>query len=266
MDDDDEIGKKSNKSCCTYCTMKFVFFMPACMTQSHILSPRRIKIHYSVESKTFPNQHVEEDPTVQARSTIKTSVTDANREKDPGHIDYVCPTEAGQLRTAYSSLLVNELIVRQMYRYCTYHVEIKLKYLQLSIRNGQDIIDMRREIGRWCQIGKNEQTIDVNNAVLCILYLELRCSEKIRNLFNDVFLHRKEPKLVKEYIGKVEKVVNEGKIGLSSHQNQWRFPANTGNDGVATDFTLKGQVGKNILSKSDRLIPIALQYQPKSYR
>ena len=154
-----------------------------------------------------------------------------------------------------------------MYRYCTYPVEIKQKYLRLSIQNGQNIIDMRRAVDRWCQIGKNEKMIDVNDAVLCILHLELRCSKKkVGNLLNDGFLHRKQAKLVKEYIEKVENVVNKGKIGLSSHQNQWRFPSNAGNDGVATDFSLKGEVSKNILSKSDRLIPIALQYHSKSYR
>ena len=88
----------------------------------------------------------------------------------------------------------------------------------MYIQNRQDIIDIRCAVDRWFQIGKNKKIIDLNNAVLYILHLELRCSEKkVGNFLNDYFLHRKQPKLVKEYIEKEENFVNEGKIGLSSH-------------------------------------------------
>ena len=71
---------------------------------------------------------------------------------------------------------------------------------------------------------------------------------------------------MEEYINKMEEVVNEGKIGKSSHQNQRRFPENSKSDRVATKFSRKGEAGKNILSKSEHLIPISLQYLSNSYR
>ena len=55
-------------------------------------------------------------------------------------------------------------------------------------------------------------------------------------------------------------IVNEGKIGRSTHQNQWIFPSNNTNDGVANDFSLNGKFGKIILSKDQRIINVALKY------
>ena len=65
-----------------------------------------------------------------------------------------------------------------MYRFCSYSVEVKKKYLRLSIQNGNDIIIMRRAIDWWCKVGERDKMIDINDAVMCILHLELRCSEK----------------------------------------------------------------------------------------
>ena len=91
--------------------------------------------------------------------------------------------------------------------------------------------------------------IDVNDTVLCILHLELQCSKnKISKLFNGCFFHRKQPALIADYFDRVEKVVNAGKIGKSTHQNQWIFLANKSKEVVATDFSLKGASGRNILS------------------
>ena len=63
-----------------------------------------------------------------------------------------------------------------------------------------------------------------------------------------------------------EKIINEGKVGLSTHQNQWRFPINKERNGVATDFSLKGGAGKNILSYINQIINVALQYHLGEYR
>ena len=109
--------------------------------------------------------------------------------------------------------------------------------------------------------------MDVNDGVLRSLHLELCCSEnKIGNLFNDGFAHRKQPKLADDYISEVGKNVKKGKVGLATHQNQWRFPINKERNGVATDFSLKGGAGKNILSRSDQIIHVALQYHSGEYR
>ena len=85
-----------------------------------------------------------------------------------------------------------------MYCYCSYSVETKQKYLCLSIRNGNDVVTMKHVVDRWCQVGENNKMIDANDAVLCILYLEIRCSEnKIGNLFNEGFVHRRQPAVIK---------------------------------------------------------------------
>ena len=61
--------------------------------------------------------------------------------------------------------------------------------------------------------------IEVSDAILCILHLELRCSEnKISNLLNEGFAHRKTPQLINDYIKSIEDIVNAGKIGLLSNQ------------------------------------------------
>ena len=130
------------------------------------------------------------------------SATDANWYNNAAHIDFKCPQNSSQVRTAYSFLLDNKLILREMYCFCSYSVEIKQKYLCLSICNGNDVITMRRAVDRWCQVGENNK--------LYILHLELRCSEnKIGNLFNEGFVHRRQPAVIKEYTQKIEDVVNE---------------------------------------------------------
>ena len=112
-----------------------------------------------------------------------------------------------------------------------------------------------------------ELCIYVEDAVLCILHLELRCTEnKLSNLWNAGFRDRKTPASVKEYETDIEEIVNEGKLGLVTHQNQWSFPTNKGKDGVAGDFSLKGEAGRNILKKSDSLVDIALKFHSASYR
>ena len=93
------------------------------------------------------------------------------------HIDFMCATSTGHVQTAYSSLLDNELILRNIYWLFSYSVEIKQKYLRLTIRNGQEIVNMRRAINWWCQVGE-EKMMAVNDAILCSLHLELRCNEK----------------------------------------------------------------------------------------
>lgn len=89
---------------------------------------------------------------------------------------------------------------------------------------------------------------------------------KIGHLFNTGFTHQKQTKLVDEYIASVELIVNRGKVGRSTHQNQWRFPLSKRKDGVSTDFSLKGSAGQNILLKSDNIIDVALQFYSKEDR
>ena len=267
VDDEEQIviKKQRIKVYLMHDEIRYFRLLPECF-KNNIFSPKAIKVYYSVHEK-FATYHIQEDQTVQLQSKMKTSVTDVNRHSDPSHIDFVCPLNTSLIRTAYSSLLDSELILRKMFRYCSYPVEIKQKYLRLCIRNGNEIIDMRRAVDRWCKLGENNKMIEVSDAVLCVLHLELRCSEnKISNLLNEGFAHRKTPNLVKDYIDKVEKIVNQGKIGRSSHQNQWRFPANKSKDGIASDFSLKGEAGKNILSKSSEIINISLHFHRENIR
>ena len=123
--------------------------------RNQMLSPKAIKYYYCVNIK-FPDSHVEEDPSVKYASRIKTSVSDLIRENDLMHIDFMCATSTGHVQTAYSSLLNNELILRKIYWLCSYSVEIKQKYLQLTIRNRQEIVNMRRAINWWCQVDKEK--------------------------------------------------------------------------------------------------------------
>ena len=84
--------------------------------------------------------------------------------------------------------------------------------------------------------------IEVSDVILCILNLELRCSEnKISNLLNEEFVQRKATQLVNDYMKLIEYILNTDKIDLSSYQEQWRFPINSTKDRVATDFLLKGK-------------------------
>ena len=161
--------------------IRFFRLTPDCFSDN-MLSPTGIKLYYRVNKK-FPDTHIEEDPTVKAGTQLNICVSDANRHQNPRHIDFECPSNSCVMRTGYSSLLDRELIFQKMYRYCTYPVEVKQTYLRLSVRNGNYIKDLRRAIDRWCQVGTNDKLIDVNDAVLCILHLELRCTEnKLSNL------------------------------------------------------------------------------------
>lgn len=261
VDNDHEIARKKQEIFVILMLDEIRSFRlkPTCFN-SNRLSASGIKIHYSV-NEIFLDRHVEEDPVVQAGSQILTSVTDATRFSDPKHINFLCPTSPCAIRTAYNSLLDRELIIRKLFGYISTSVEIKQKYLLLSIRNGEVVKDNRRAIARWSPVGKNDKMMDVNDAVLCILHLELRCSEnKLAHLLNEGFTHRNTKALVDTYMTEVEKIVNEGKIGRSTHQNQWTFPINKGNDGVASDFSLKGEFGKNILLKGERIANVALRY------
>ena len=115
VDDEVEIDRKKQMICVHLLHDKLRCFrlMPEYL-QKNILHPSRIKIYFSVNPK-FPDYQVEEDPAVKARTRIKTSVTDANWYNDAAHIDFKCPQNSSQVRTAHSSLLDNELILQKMY-------------------------------------------------------------------------------------------------------------------------------------------------------
>ena len=71
---------------------------------------------------------------------------------------------------------------------------------------------------------------------------------------------------MKEYETDIEEILNEGKLGLFTHQNQWSFLTNKGKDGVASDFLLKGEFGRTILSQSDRIVDVALKLHTEEER
>ena len=114
--------------------------IPDCFENNSII-PKAVKVFYTVNNQ-FSDYHIEEDPTVKAATQIITNVTAANRFQDPRHIDFKCPAAPGAVRTAYRSLIDRELILRKIFRYCASSVEIKQKYLRLSVRNGAHIIDL----------------------------------------------------------------------------------------------------------------------------
>ena len=154
VDEEEEIEKKKQKIKVFLLFEELQLFrlMPDYF-KNQMLSPKAIKYYYCVNVK-FPDSHVEEDPSVKSASRIKTSVSDFNRANDPMHIDFMCATSTGHVQTAYSSLLDNELILRKIHWLCSSSVEIKQKYLQLTIQIGQEIVNMCRAINRWCLVRK----------------------------------------------------------------------------------------------------------------
>ena len=112
--------------------LRFFFRLLPEFQVNQVFSPVAIKSYYSVNPK-FPSLHVEEDEDVQSTLTIKKAVTDVNRHTDPGHIDFIYPPQTCQVQTAYRLMLDKELILQKMYRFCSYSVEVKQKYLRLSI-------------------------------------------------------------------------------------------------------------------------------------
>lgn len=108
-------------------------FLSDCFSHN-ILIPLVIKLHYAIHPYLC-NKHVEEVTAVEAGTRILTFVTAANRFSDARHIDFKCPVRPGFIRTAYSSMLDQELILRHLVWYCNYPIEVKQKYLRLSIWN-----------------------------------------------------------------------------------------------------------------------------------
>ena len=133
VDDKDEIIRKKQRIevFIMHDEIRHFCLLPECFC-NNIFSAKAIKLHYGI-NPTFPTDHIEEDPSVRDGSKIKISVSDVDRKNDPGHIDFVCPSHTFHVRTAYSVLLDRDLVVRKMFRYCSYAVEIKQKYLRLSI-------------------------------------------------------------------------------------------------------------------------------------
>ena len=125
VDDNEEIIRKQQKihALLVHDEIRHFRLLPECF-QKNILSANAIKVYFSVNEK-FPSFHIQEDPTVKSGTKIKTSVTDANRKNDPSHIDFICPLRTCQVRTPNSSLLDSELILRNLFRYCSYPVETK---------------------------------------------------------------------------------------------------------------------------------------------
>ena len=194
VDDRDEIERKKQeiKVILMLDEIRSMRLIPECF-QNNIIHPTAVKIFYAVNNK-FPDYHIEEDPTVKAATQVLTSVTAANRYNDPRHIDFKCPVLPGTIRTAYSSFLDRELILRKIFWYCLSSAEVKQKYLKLYIHNGAHVIDLRCAIDWWCEIGENDKMIEIYEAVLCILHLELHYSEQIGITLEPGFHSPKNPK------------------------------------------------------------------------
>ena len=111
---------------------------------SHLLP---LKVFYSVNEKLLI-QHVEEDLNVQRHTQLHTKVTNANRESNPKHINFVCPVQPCAISTAYNLLLDQELVLRKLFPYISTPVEIKQKDLLLSIQNSEAVKDLRCAVER----------------------------------------------------------------------------------------------------------------------
>ena len=195
----------------------------------NFLVPTLVKM-YCRTNKMSIDKHVEEEESVSLATTMEWMPTDANKNNSMTHIDFVIPpNQPGRppsvVRIQYGAKLKRELILRKMYRELNQDLEHMQIVLKRTILEGVEIKLMRTAIDRWQNVGENRKQIDLEDAIFCSLHLELRVNEAhLGGLFNEGFTHRQTGRMVDEYVEAIEVVVNEGKLGLSTHQNQWRFP------------------------------------------
>ena len=149
MDDDKEIGRKSNKSSYSVYTMSCMMFV--------VLFIIKMKL------TLFPLFcHIEEEQSVINGTKIEWMPTDTNKHNNINHIDfYILPVEPEQpvslVRIQYRGLLKRELILRKMFLELGQGkiLESMQKILKMSIMESVEIIIMRVAINWWTNVGEN---------------------------------------------------------------------------------------------------------------
>ena len=71
--------------------------------------------------------------------------------------------------------------------------------------------------------------------------------------------------MVLEYVSDIEKIVNRGKLGLATHQNQWRFPLAKDGKSLESGFSLKNNLIRSMFEKIDDIIEVALRFHAEQY-
>ena len=275
VDDDEEIGRKRQ-----FINMIFLY------KELHNLScnfgvnnsdsqlvPSLVKSYCRV-NKISTEHHIEEVDSVIEGTKMEWMPTDANKSQNMTHIDFkIPPIQNGRppcpKRVQYGGLLKRELILRRMFRALGQgsSLESMQQSLKRSIMEGVEIKIMRTAIDRFSKVGENRKKISLEEAIFCTLHLELRVNEaKLGGIFNEGFTHRKTTKLVDEYVENMQTIINEGKLGLATHQNQWMFPIAKDQKSIDNKFSLKNSLSRSMFLKIDRIIEEALKYHGSSYR
>ena len=74
-----------------------------------------------------------------------------------------------------------------------------------------------------------------------------------------------QQKMVEEYISDIEKIVNRGKLGLATHQNQWIFPLAKDGNSLKSGFSIKNKLSWSMFLKIDDMIEVSLQFNTQQY-
>ena len=233
-----------------------------------------VVLPYCRANKVEVDLHVEEKDAVIQQSKIEWMPSDANKYQNIQHIDFIIPpVTAGcppsQIRVQYGALLKKELIIRQMFQELSpgKTLESMQIVLKRSIMEGVEIKIMRTAINRWEKVGENQKQIALEDAIFCTLHLELRGNEaKLGGLMNEGFKHRQTCRLVDEYENNMKSIVNKDRLGMSSHQNQWRFPISKDRKSIESGFSLKNNLSRSMFLKIDKLIDEALKFHTNDYK
>ena len=112
---------------------------------------------------------------------------------------------------------------------------------------GVEIRIMRVAINQWTKVDENGKQITLEKAIFCTLHLELSVNEaKNGGVFNEGFTHRQTGWLVDEYVENIENIFNKEKLGMSMHQNQWRFPISKDWKSIDSGFSLKNALSREM--------------------
>ena len=274
VDDDEEISRKKQQ-------IKVIFLYnelyAVCSAINHqdgtFLVPSVVR-PYCQANKVTTDYHVEEEESVINGTKIEWMPTDANKHNNINHIDFIIPPlvpgqPVSRIRIQYGGLLKRELILRKMFRELGQGktLESMQKILKRSLMEGVEVKMMRVAINRWSRVGENCKQMTLEEAIFCTLHLELRVNEaKIGGVLNEGFTHRKTCQLVDEYVGNTENIVNKGKLGMSTHQNQWRFPISKDRKSIDSGFSLKNGLSREMFLRIDDIIEEALRYHSNSYK
>ena len=83
---------------------------------------------------------------------------------------------------------------------------------------------------------------------------------------NEGLKHRQTCRLVDEYENNMQLIVNKDRLGMSSHQNQWRFPISKDRKSIESGFSLKNNLSRSMFLKIDKLIDEALKFHTNDYK